>query len=317
MLRYKIQFYYFCQNPNTMRKTFFIVFLLSLSMISSCDDGDVITVEFDFDNTFQACEGVSNLILYKSKNDPSESLSLLIPSYNIEKLLAVGENNSLIIENLAATFNYRTYGNQSVSNLFCNDVPNSDNIITKDEESACTLTIITVLTEDDEDGVAAELEDRNNDGDLTNDDTDGDGYPDYIDADDDGDNILTRNENPDPNGDGDLSDAQDTDGDGIPDYLDPDDDGDGVLTRDEENSSQDQNPGNDVTNSDVGADYLNPDVANTTAATAYRVHSFKRTYVVRVTINNYAFSNISQDVLDFGTLTNGALSETETFTPAF
>ena len=43
---------------------------------------------------------------------------------------------------------------------------------------------------------------------------------DYKDSDDDGDNVPTLNEKPDPNDDGDLSDAQDTDGDGIPDYLD-------------------------------------------------------------------------------------------------
>ena len=115
------------------------------------------------------------------------------------------------------------------------------------------LIINTVLTEDDNDGIPAALEDINGNGNLDDDDTDGDGIPNYIDVDDDGDNILTKDENPDPNGDGILDDAQDTDGDGIPDYLDNDDDGDGVLTRDEENQSQDQNPANDITNSDVGA----------------------------------------------------------------
>ena len=39
-------------------------------------------------------------------------------------------------------------------------------------------------------------------------------------SDDDGDGILTINENADPNGDGDPADALDTDLDGIPDYLD-------------------------------------------------------------------------------------------------
>lgn len=52
-------------------------------------------------------------------------------------------------------------------------------------------------------------------------DTDNDGTPDYLDVDDDGDGILTSNESPDPNGDGDPSDAFDTDNDGTPDYLDP------------------------------------------------------------------------------------------------
>lgn len=64
-------------------------------------------------------------------------------------------------------------------------------------------------------------------------DSDGDGIPDALDDDDDDDGIPTRLENPDPNNDGDTSDAQDTDGDGKPDYLDDDDDGDGVLTKDE------------------------------------------------------------------------------------
>jgi hypothetical protein len=61
-------------------------------------------------------------------------------------------------------------------------------------------------------------------------DTDGDGTPDYLDDDDDGDGILTADEGADPNGDGDPSDAVDTDGDGTPDYLDDDDDNDGIPT---------------------------------------------------------------------------------------
>jgi CSLREA domain-containing protein len=51
-------------------------------------------------------------------------------------------------------------------------------------------------------------------------DTDGDGTPNYLDPDDDGDGIPTASESPDPNGDGDPRDARDTDRDGQPDYLD-------------------------------------------------------------------------------------------------
>ena len=61
-----------------------------------------------------------------------------------------------------------------------------------------------------------------------NGDSDNDGIENYKDSDDDGDNVPTINEKPDPNGDGDLDDMQDTDGDLIPDYLDNDDDGDGI-----------------------------------------------------------------------------------------
>ncbi len=70
-------------------------------------------------------------------------------------------------------------------------------------------------------------------------DTDGDGDSNFLDIDDDGDNVNTIDENPDPNGDGNPSDAQNTDGDGFPDYLDIDDDGDGILTATEGTSNPD------------------------------------------------------------------------------
>ena len=68
-------------------------------------------------------------------------------------------------------------------------------------------------------------------------DTDGDGIPDYLDIDDDGDNVLTENElNPEEGSWKDFG-FLDTDGDGTADYLDTDDDGDGVPTRNEVNDN--------------------------------------------------------------------------------
>ena len=52
-------------------------------------------------------------------------------------------------------------------------------------------------------------------------DTDKDGTPDFLDADDDGDGIPTSKEMPDPDKDGYVFDAVDADGDLIPDYLEP------------------------------------------------------------------------------------------------
>lgn len=76
----------------------------------------------------------------------------------------------------------------------------------------------------DGDGILSKFEDLNGDGNLRSvnfaDDTDRDGRFNYLEVDDDNDGILTKNENADPNGDGNPSDAKDTDGDGIPDYLD-------------------------------------------------------------------------------------------------
>ncbi|GAA4883099.1 hypothetical protein GCM10023311_01520 [Flaviramulus aquimarinus] len=299
-----------------MRQLFFVLIFLSLIPLYSCDDGDIINIELDFDDTFQVC-GNNDLVFYKTKDDPSESLSLKISGRSLAEFLEVGDDNTYeetITINTSNPFNYRTYSNTTLpSNLFCNDIPNSEVTITQDFESTDGSAIIkTVLTEDDDDDVPVNLDIDS----MNDDDTDGDGILNYIDADDDGDNILTKNENPDPNGDGDLSDAQDTDNDGIPDYLDDDDDGDGVKTRDEENDSQDQNPANDFTESEI-ADYLNPEVSTTVTATAYREHSISETYVVTLNISNFDLTLISLDEFDFGALVDSELSSTRKETPDF
>ena len=110
-----------------------------------------------------------------------------------------------------------------------------------------------------------------------------------------------------------LEDAQDTDGDGIPDYLDADDDGDGVLTRDEENFSQDRNPLNDITNTDIGADFLNPEVASQVSATAYRTHTISESYEILILADINLETFIQNDFI-FGTYTT---SSSRTETPEF
>jgi len=75
------------------------------------------------------------------------------------------------------------------------------------------------IADHDNDGVSSILEDVNGDGNVKNDDTDGDLIPNYLDKDDDNDKILTRNE--DTNGNGNWFD-DDADGDGIPNFLDAD-----------------------------------------------------------------------------------------------
>ena len=81
------------------------------------------------------------------------------------------------------------------------------------------------------DGIPSSLEDINGNGDPRDDDSDGDGIPDYLDADDDNDGILTIYEYdvlPDNNNNGIIDEGDgdgipdDRDGDGVPDYLDPD-----------------------------------------------------------------------------------------------
>ncbi|WCO00860.1 thrombospondin type 3 repeat-containing protein [Psychroserpens ponticola] len=73
------------------------------------------------------------------------------------------------------------------------------------------------LTDTDNDGILDIDEDIDGDGNLENDDTDGDGTPDYLDTDDDGDGIDTADEDYDNDGN---PTNEDTDEDGVPDYLD-------------------------------------------------------------------------------------------------
>jgi hypothetical protein len=99
----------------------------------------------------------------------------------------------------------------------------------------------------DNDSVPTTAEDLNNDGNLANDDTDGDGLPNFIDNDDDGDMIITYEEYVFGKG---ISSTLDTDNDGIANYLDNDDDGDGILTI---------NEGTVDTDGDLIMDYLDTD----------------------------------------------------------
>jgi len=76
------------------------------------------------------------------------------------------------------------------------------------------ISSVSIATDSDGDGLFDSAEG------LTA-DTDHDGIPNYLDSDDDGDGILTIDENADPNGDGIPDDALDSDKNGIPDYLQP------------------------------------------------------------------------------------------------
>src|SRR5690606_15416305 len=103
--------------------------------------------------------------------------------------------------------------------------------------------------------------------------------PDYLDADDDNDNILTINEGHNYSEEVGLSEALDTDEDEIPNYLDPDDDDDGVLTR-LEDANGDGNPRNDFAiDSDV-ARYLDGDAMDTFPGAALTPNTYKRFYRV-------------------------------------
>lgn len=273
-----------------------VLLTISLFTILSCNDGDIFTVELDFPQTLEHCVGSSDLIVYTIKSTPYESLSIRLPVSDELNFTSVGSANTALSN--TNTFNYRTY-NGNPSNIFCNSLPPTSPSITSNSEATNgTVNFSTALEEDDNDGIPANLEDDNNDGD--NDpstdptDTDNDGVPNYLDSDDDGDNVPTANENPDPNSDGDLTDALDTDSDGIPNYLDTDDDDDGTITRYEDTNS-DNNPANDITNPSIGPDYLNNLESASTTIDTYRDHTKNQTYTCTLVIENMVLIDSSND----------------------
>lgn len=286
-----------------------VLLALSIITIFSCDDGDVFTTELDFPQNLEHCVGSNDLIIYSIKDSPYESLSVRLPisdelnfTTEIETSTALSNTN---------TFNYRTYSGDP-SAIFCNSLPpTSPSITSNSEATSGTVFFTTTLEEDDNDGIPAYLEDDNIDGDddpETNPtDTDNDGIPNYLDSDDDGDNVPTADEKPDPNNDGDLSDALDTDTDGIPDYLDTDDDNDGTITR-YEDTNIDNNPTNDIANPSIGPDYLNNLETTSTTIDTYRDHTKNQNYTCAIVIENMILINNSNneelinDIYLFGTI---------------
>jgi uncharacterized membrane protein len=111
------------------------------------------------------------------------------------------------------------------------------------------------LLDADMDGISNANEDLNGNGNLEDDDTDGDGTPNYLDPDDDGDGVPTEDEDIDGNGD---PTDDNTDGDANPNYLDTDDDNDGILTEDEDVDGN-GNPADDNTDGDANPNYLDTD----------------------------------------------------------
>ncbi|WP_157491883.1 hypothetical protein [Gelidibacter mesophilus] len=303
-----------------MRKLLY--FLCLCLLVSACDDGDIIEVELDFDRTLEICNlDPTVYFLFDTKTDPSESLSLIFPNNSTTSLIFNPPTNNyestLTINGTNTKFNYRTYdGNPT--NLICNLLPDANtNILNDYAATSGTVYVITTYVDDDDDGIPSNIEDANLDGDndpATNPtDSDGDGIPDYLDADDDNDNVLTKDEKHNYTEADGLSKAQDTDGDGIPDYLDEDDDGDGVLTR-HEDENMNGNPMDDRDESSPTptiARYLDAVAKDSFDYDKLNKNQFRRTFTIKFYISNVNLDIISLTELDFGTFKYSVIKESE------
>ncbi|MCP9200758.1 hypothetical protein MKO06_12630 [Gramella sp. GC03-9] len=291
-----------------MKRLFLAISILIF--LNSCDDGDLIVTSFDFeDSNLDFCNGPNKSVFYAvNSQDVFESFSLeinnsqldldedgdLIPGDPSGAPVSIQLNNN----NRVVYRIYNTSLPSGANNYFCSVVPPSSPQVIEEWVSGTggTVTIRTLFA--DETGSA----DSDGDG-LTNleegwnvelrdlPDTDSDGIPDYLDVDDDGDNVLTRveltNGNDDPlNEDG----YPDNDEDGIPNYLDEDDDGDGVPTRLEVTEENPENPSLFQTAEGI-PNYLNPEQTQSFEHDEYINHNITRAYRYQVIIDDLSLTN--------------------------
>ena len=295
-------------------------FILSclLFTLFTCNDGDILTVDLDFDQNLEYCDNnINSFLIYDTRQDPNESLSLIITRNADDEFpftipTPTDTPTELTINGNQIRFIYRTYNRALGTGELCEVIPPADLNIVEDYEADSGDVEITVTIEDDDgDGIPSDLEGRgepDEDGNYPNAlNSDGDEFPDYLDEDDDNDNVKTSEEidNTDLDGDDDpTTNPLDTDSDGIPDYLDEDDDGDGIDTI-EEDEDGDKNPLNDR-NTNADGDLV-PHFRNVLEDTFYASpgltanNEYKRTVNARIIVRNINLEILSATEVDLGT----------------
>jgi hypothetical protein len=303
-------------------KTFRLFFIFTFIFIISCDDGNIIVSSFDFDEetNLSLCQQDNINVLYFIDSETNEAISFKFTTEDFDGTFSGFETEQTITINLNAT-NEVIYRKLSASaegdSYFCQEIPPSSPQVIDEFVSTTGGTAsleIRVSDQDDNDGVPPEREDINNNGDLFDDDSDGDGIPNFLDTDDDNDNVVTAieaeaalDENgnviTDSNGDvvyvntdGDV----DNEGNEIPDYLDDDDDNDNVATINEDlNVCEDPenpalNPANDL-NADGLPNYLNQDASESITINVNKNNTITRTFFTQVVFNDITFENRNND----------------------
>ena len=226
--------------------------ILILIFFTSCDDGEIIVTTFDFEeDTFEMCSnGRSKLLYHINSEIVNESLTIQVSGNNFsaDDQLLINAPTSFtlpladnvlpsfpVILNTTNVIVYRTYDAPvPTTGYFCSNIPPSTpNVIQEYRSVGGELVFRTnvlynqtnQVLDHDGDGIPSVEEGM----DILL-DTDGDRIPDYLDLDDDGDNVRTTAERAAATGDPTVGIYLDTDEDGVPNYLDQDDDQDGIPT---------------------------------------------------------------------------------------
>lgn len=267
--------------------------LFAALLLISCDDGDLIVTEFDFeDQQLQWCGNDQSQVLFNINNDlVFEAIAF---RFNLEtpqaQFFSLEEGQISIPLNSTNQIIYRIFDGEVESSYFCNAIPPVAPNVTEEYRSTTggeVLITTTLRTASDHDGDGVP---SNQEGMADQLDTDLDGIPDYLDIDDDNDNILTRTEIAAENS---VNNYPDSDNDGIPNYIDADDDNDGTPTRNEDWNTN-NNPVDDQDEENLPY-YLNPEIIDSFEVTGIRENIISRSFRYLVTIENLTLINQGGD----------------------
>ena len=277
-----------------MRK--FLSLSITALLLFSCSDGDIIVTDFNFDDPqLSWCGDNQSQVLFKINNSGvNEAIAFRFDLTTPTLQFFLADEGQVTIP-LNATTNkviYRVFNGDVSKDYFCNEIPPVSPQVTREFRSTTGGEVLITstfanATDHDGDGVPSASE-----GMAGEQDTDNDGIPDYLDIDDDGDNILTRVERT-VQAENTVNSYPDSDNDGIPNYLDPDDDNDGVPTRNED-WNLNLNPADDQDTEGL-AYYLNPEITDSFQVDGVRQNSITRSFRYLVTIKNLTLVNQGGD----------------------
>ncbi|MGB7785989.1 MAG: hypothetical protein WBL27_07805 [Salinimicrobium sp.] len=276
-----------------MKKLFSL--LCTALLLISCDDGEIIVTDFNFDNqALSWCGDSEDQVVFNINNDQvHEAIAFRFSMDTPEpEFFSTEEGQISIPLNSNNQIIYRVFDNTVDDSYFCNEIPPVAPTVTEEFRSTTggevlITTSIKNANDHDGDGVPSETE-----GMAEGLDTDGDGIPDYLDIDDDNDNLLTRIETA-VESENTANGYPDSDNDGIPNYIDADDDNDGTITR-YEDWNMNNNPADDV-NDEGLPHYLDPVLTDSFTVDTFRENVISRSYRYLFSIQNLTLLNQGGD----------------------
>ena len=134
-------------------------FLLLIFVLSSCDDGELTQVAFDFDETAaeQCGTGTDDFFIYKIQD--KRALIIQIPEANFPNVVTADQNPQLPVLVINGSSNrviYREYSGTVSEGTICSAVPPATPIVVQERRATSgtiTVTTTAIKTEPDANGV--------------------------------------------------------------------------------------------------------------------------------------------------------------------